>query len=342
MAKKTFIKGEVYGDWTLTENIAHGGNSSIWIVKNNKTNELKVIKLLKKTHDTARQRFLDEIKTISENQDIKGVMRIIDNSKEDSETLWYVMPQTTPLNIYLTDKPSIVKVEAILELSKILSQLHSREVAHRDIKPQNLFFSDHFIIGDFGLVDYPDKEKALTIVGNALGPRWTIAPEMRNNPEKSNGLSADVYSLSKTLWILLTGIQKGFEGQYSPTGSIGLSNYVPDIYLNILEDLLVKSTENDPNFRPNIDEFIYTLSTWNDIQNSFYKRNDLDWKTVQYNLFPTNIPEYAEWTNIEMICNILNIVGGIKALNHMFFDKGGGLDLEGAKLSYEKGLIELD
>lgn len=342
MAKKTFTKKEVYGNWMLIDNIAHGGNSSIWVVKNNKTNELRVIKLLKKTHDTARKRFLDEIKTISENQDIEGVMEILDNSEEDSETLWYVMPRTTSLNIHLLDKPSIVKVEAILELSKILSRLHSRGVAHRDIKPQNLFFSEHFIIGDFGLVDYPDKEKGLTIVGNALGPRWTIAPEMRNNPEKSDGLSADVYSLSKTLWILLTGIEKGFEGQYSPTGSIGLSKYVPDIYLNILEDLLVKSTENDPKLRPDIDEFIYTLSTWNDIQNSFYKRNDLDWKTVQYNLFPTNIPEYAEWKNLDLICNILNIVGGIKALNHMFFDQGGGLDLEGAKLSHEKGLIELD
>ncbi len=342
MAKKRFSKEEVFGDWKLLKNIAHGGNSSIWIVVNNRTGVQQVIKLLKKTHDTSRQRFLDEIKIIKDNQDIEGVMRLTDNSEEDSDTLWYTMPQTIPLNRYLSDKPSIVKVEAIIEISKLLNELHSRGVSHRDIKPQNLFFSEKFIIGDFGLVDYPDKESGLTIVGNALGPRWTIAPEMRNNPEKSDGLSADVYSLSKTLWILLTGIEKGFEGQYSPAGSIGLTNYVPDIYLNILEDLLVKSTENDPNLRPKIDEFLEILATWKEIQASFYERNDLDWKTIQYNLFPANIPEYAEWTDVKMICNILNIVGGIKALNHMFFDNGGGLDLEGAKLSNERGLIELD
>lgn len=342
MAKKAFNKDEIFGNWKLSKKKAGGGNSSVWLVEHIETNEKRVIKLLKKTHDTARLRFLDEIKIISENQDIEGIMRIIDHSKQEDETLWYTMPLTIPLNEYLVDKPTIIKIDAILEIAKTLSQLHSRKVSHRDIKPQNLFFNENFIVGDFGLVDYRDKENDLTIVGNALGPRWTIAPEMRNNPEVSDGLSADVYSLSKTLWIFLTSIEKGFEGQYSPSGSIGISKYGQDIYLNILEELLVKCTENDPNLRPTIDEFIETLSTWREIQDNFYQRNDLDWKTVQFKLFPSNLPSYAEWTDLQTICNILNIVGGIRALNHMFFDSGGGLDLEGAKLSNESGLIELN
>ncbi|QXP74676.1 protein kinase [Tenacibaculum sp. AHE15PA] len=342
MAKLTFSKEQIFGDWKLIQNLAYGGNSSVWLAENAKLKETKAIKLLKKTHDTARLRFLDEIKIITENQDIDGIMKILDTSVKDSEVLWYVMPKMETFKRHLVNKPSINKVEGILEIAKILSQIHSRKVSHRDIKPQNLFFNETFYIGDFGLVDYPDKENDLTIIGSALGPRWTIAPEMRSNPEKSDGIPADVYSLTKTLWITLTGIEKGFEGQYSPTGSIGLSNYVPDIYLTILEDLLVISTENDPKQRPSIDKFIEILSSWIEIQNSFYQRNDLDWKTVQYKLFPSNIPEYAEWTDVQTITNILNILGGIKALNHMFFDNGGGLDMEGAKLSNELGLIELD
>ena len=342
MAKKTFSKDEIYGNWKLIIKKSGGGNSFVFLAEHLETKEQKIIKLLKKTHETARLRFLDEIKIISENQEIEGIMRIVDHSNQDDDTLWYIMPLTIPLNEYLVDKPSIVKIDAVLEIAKTLAQLHLKNVSHRDIKPQNLFYQDRYLIGDFGLVDYPDKENDLTIVGNSLGPRWTIAPEMRNNPEISNGLSADVYSLSKTLWIFLTSIEKGFEGQYSPNGSIGISNYVQDIYLNILEELLVKCTENDPELRPNINEFIEILSTWREIQDNFYQRNDLDWKTVQYKLFPSNLPSYAEWTDVENICNILNIVGGIRALNHMFFDNGGGLDLEGAKISYETGLIELD
>jgi len=36
-------------------------------------------------------------------------------------------------------------------------------------------------------------------------------PEMRRNPDKADGKCADVYSLAKTLWILLTKETKGFE-----------------------------------------------------------------------------------------------------------------------------------
>lgn len=342
MAKKAFSSNEIFGDWKLARKIASGGNSSVWVAENIKDSRQEVIKLLKKIHETSRKRFLDEVKILAENQDIEGVMRIQDSSKEDSETLWYTMPKTKPLHEYLSDKPSIVKIGAILEIAKILSKLHERGVSHRDIKPQNLFFNDIYIIGDFGLVDYPDKQGDLTIVGSALGPRWTIAPEMRNNPEQADGILADVYSLAKTLWILLTGIEKGFEGQYSPEGSIGLSNYVPDIYLNILEELLIKSTENNPKLRPTVSEFYEILNEWRETQESFYKRNDLDWKTIQYKLFPSNIPEYAEWCDLKSICNILNIVGGIKALNHMFFHDGGGLDLEGAKIAVEDGFLEVD
>lgn len=342
MAKKIFNKDEIFGNWKLIKEIGWGGNSSVWAVENISTNELLVIKLLKKEHETAKKRFIDEIKIISENQDILGVMKIFDNSAKTDNTYWYVMPKAKPLNKFLFDKPITVKVDAILNIAKILSRLHAKGVSHRDIKIQNLFFEDNFIIGDFGLVDYPEKEEGLTIAGNSLGPRWTIAPEMRNNPENSDGRLADVYSLSKTLWILLTGIEKGFEGQYSPSGSVGLQNHSADIYTNILEDLLVKSTENDPKLRPTIDEFVSTLSSWIEIQENFYKKNNLDWKTVQHKLFPFNMPEFAEWTDLQSICNILNILGGIKSLNHMFFDNGGGLDLEGAILSHEKGFLELN
>lgn len=343
MAKIAFSKNQEFGSWVLTTKHSGGGNSSVWKVRHLSTGDEQIMKLLSKTHDTARLRFQDEIKIISENQDNDGVMRIFDFSA-DSEILWYVMPQSEVLNKYLEKKNSSAVMDAILEIAKVLSPLHAKGVSHRDIKPQNLFFNDDkFIIGDFGLVDYPDKVKGLTIQGNSLGPRWTIAPEMRNNPETADGTKADVYSLSKTMWILLTSIEKGFEGQYSPTGSIGLANYTPDLNLHVLEDLLVKSTENDPKLRPSIDEFIETLEDWVELQEDWFKKIDLDWQKVQSKLFPTNTPAYAEWTNINEICSILNIVGGVKALNHAFFHDGGGLDLEGAKLSSsEPNCLELD
>lgn len=343
MAKIAFSENQEYGSWRLISRHSGGGNSSVWKVENIENGEVHIMKLLRKTHDTAKLRFQDEIKIISENQDNNGVMRIFDYST-DSEPLWYVMPESQTLNKFLGKLDSTAVMNAILEIAKVLSPLHAKGVSHRDIKPQNLFYKEgSYIIGDFGLVDYPEKIKGLTIQGNSLGPRWTIAPEMRNNPETADGSKADVYSLSKTMWILLTSIEKGFEGQYSPTGSIGLANYAPDLYLPILEDLLVKSTENNPDLRPSIDEFIEILEDWIDHQENWQKKNSLDWRLIQSKLFPLITPAYAEWTSAHEICSILNIVGGIKALNHAFFSDYGGLDLEGAKPSTrESGCLELD
>lgn len=339
---KKFYKNQIFGDWKLIQRLDGGGNGIVWEAENQKSADQNIIKLLKKDDVTARSRFLDEIKIISGNQDIDGVMRILDSASAGDEDLWYVMPKAQTLNKYLSNKSSIVKVNAVLEIAQILSELHAKGVSHRDIKPQNLFHHDHFIIGDFGLVDYPDKEGGLTLAGRSLGPRYTIAPEMRNSPEKSDGLKADVYSLSKTLWILLTNRSGGFEGQYSPQGSIGLGKHVPDLHLVVLEDLLFSCTENDPDQRPNINEFIDILSEWVDIQANYFKKNDLDWRTIQYKLFPLSVPAYAEWTDFAIIGSILNTIGEIKSLNHMFFPNGGGIDLEGAKMATEDGLLELD
>lgn len=342
MAKISFSGNQTFGNWELVSHFASGGNSSVWICKNIISNEEQVIKLLRKTHNTARLRFLDEMKILRENQDIDGVMKMIDSCNLHDEFLWYVMPKCISLKEHINNKTPDEIISSVIEIAKVLKVLHNKGVSHRDIKPQNLFYKDLYIIGDFGLVDYPDKEHDLTIEGTSLGPRFTIAPEMRNHPERANGIAADVYSLAKSMWILLTGMQKGFEGQYSPGGSIGLANYLPEIYLNILEDLLVRSTENDPRLRPSIEDFSNGLERWTELQKDFHKRNDLDWQVVQYKLFPSSMPEYAEWTNLQEICKILNILGGIDSLNHVFFHNGGGLDLEGAKMSHERGLLELD
>ncbi|MBS1744009.1 MAG: serine/threonine protein kinase [Bacteroidetes bacterium] len=66
-----------------------------------------------------------------------------------------------------------------------------------------------------------------------------------------------------------------------------------------------------------------------------------DWKKIHEQIFGTIIPKHAEWTDIDDIVKVLNTIGIIPNSNHMFFPDGGGLDLEGAKLSHERKCIEL-
>ena len=139
---------------------------------------------------------------------------------------WYAMPLAVPLKDKLKDLGSLEeKVNCILEVAETLILLHEKDIVHRDIKPQNIYFyNGKYCLGDFGLVDYPAK-KDLTLLQEPVGPKATMAPEMRYNAKEADGKKADVYSLAKTLWIVLTGMEYGFEGRYDEDDAIiGLRN----------------------------------------------------------------------------------------------------------------------
>lgn len=73
----------------------------------------------------------------------------------------------------------------------------------------------------------------------------------------------------------------------------------------------------------------------------FREKNLKQWKTFLFDLFPGTIPKSFEWKSISEILFVLNKIGSQYNMNHLFFPTGGGLDLTGAKSSYEEGCIEL-
>lgn len=344
MGKRVFVKGEKFGDWTLKTPYSGGGNSFVWDAENS-LGEHKVIKLLKKDGELARKRFREEITIMKANSDMDGVMEVLDSCEltPDTTDFWYVMNKGETLEKHLAKASPKEIVWAIAEVAKVLAKLHAKNVSHRDIKPQNLYSLDGKItIGDFGLVDYPDRETGLTLRNVQLGPTWTIAPEMRHSPQTADGKKADVYSLAKTLWILLTKVEKGFEGQYNPASSLSISKYYPFIDNSILDNLMVTATDNDPNERPTMAEFAEGLENWVEMIDDFYGKNKIDWIEVQAKLFPTSLPKQVIWTKMEDIISVLNVLSGINGLTHMFMPDSGGMDINSAKLAKEEGLMELN
>lgn len=69
------------------------------------------------------------------------------------------------------------------------------------------------------------------------------------------------------------------------------------------------------------------------------KSNYSEWKYLQNRLFPKTVPLHAEWRDIDSIIKILNDIGSMPGLNHMFFPTGGGQDVESAKYANEEGCI---
>jgi len=199
---------------------------------------------------------------------MKGVLPIIDvhlpTGEHSAERAWLVMPIAVPIRRALGDQPRVsVVVDAWATVASTLAELHARGISHRDVKPENLYrHGDEWVIGDFGLVHAPDVEP-LTVGAAALGPRYYLAPEMLNEPATGDGRTADVYSLAKTAWILLTGQTYPPPGEHRmDVPALCVSSYIDAPGSAALDSLLASMTSYSPFQRPSMRQVADELNAW--------------------------------------------------------------------------------
>lgn len=319
-----------------------GGNGYVWQCADADGTKA-AIKFLKWVDKKAYARFAAEIDVLQRNSDIPGVLPMLDKSlpKLGTGEPWYVMPLAQPLHKLDLSWDLGSRLDVVLELAEVVVRLHARDITHRDIKPSNVLrWNGRYYLGDFGLANFPDKE-SVSDHSEEIGAKWTIAPEMRRESELADHKKADVYSLAKTMWILLTRKGKGFEGQYTIDSSVELRRFHADRFTDPLDQLLAKSTDMEPARRPTAQEFVDCLKEWKALDKDFRGKNHRQWLGMQQRLFPGIVPQRVTWTNVEEIRRILEVVASYKSGNHLFFPDSGGLDLVDAKLSFEAGCIEL-
>lgn len=336
--------------WTLSRKLGRGGNGEVWLCRNANKEEF-AIKFLKWGTGEAYKRFYDEVSFMERYAGAMGVMPIVDKYIPDYAhrydhldlPYYYVMPLATPIIEQIATASFDEKIIIIKSLLYILTKLHANGIAHRDIKPANiLLYKGKYVFSDFGLVYFQNKTSK-TPKGAKLGARTTISPQMQRDAVKADKFKADVYSMAKTIWMIVTGDMKSFDGQYKINSAFGLRQVMAekDVYWYPLEKLLVQSTDVNETARPSAEELEKEFDEWLNINNDWERQNLIQWKEVQEQLFPSYVPSHAEWTDKEDMISVLNLLGQYNSLNHLFFPDGGGLDLTGASSSYEQDCIEL-
>lgn len=341
MRIESFLKKYKY---TKVCEIGKGGNGVVYEVnKNNKTFALKLLN--KKGSSYTKKRFKIEIEVLKKLKGIDGILEIIDY---DMSVPCYTMPKAKPLFEWIFEKkPSIFDIiKMFLNLAQTLKAAADLHCFHRDIKPDNLFiFNDRIFIGDFGLGKDLDRiEPDITQDRHALGPYFFIAPEMRRTPSTADAAKADIYSLAKTLWSVLTKEKKAFDGQYDFwDNSIGLNFFsdLKDEYLVNIEILLYLATSNNPSKRPSLDQFINYIKIYCEEYDDVYKQQNRVWNFIEYELFKDLKLTTIKWTDKEEIVRVLNVINSRNAYNHMFLPIGGGMDFVRAELAAEKDCIAL-
>lgn len=331
--------------WILENRIGKGGNGVVWSALQEGTeSEKRAIKFVKCKSETKKKRFEREVNTQSSFRH-KSIIPIYECNTSGT-TYWFSMPICSSASSLLSDRNATEICDQYLNIVSAVKYIHSKGMAHRDIKPDNILVSnENLVLADFGLISTPLKYKhrRITNHGSKIGNFATIAPELRYVKDlNADFRPADVYSLGVTLWMLLTKDENGFDGQYAVSAKNKLDVALADERLELknLHDLLEKSTENDPELRPNIEEFGKKLTEWIKATNDFAVLILSKWVNLQDEINPYRA-NYLVFNVIDTIVSVLNkIVRNDTTVHHCLLPNGGGFDLTNAEVK-ENGEIRL-
>ncbi|KAI0564348.1 Serine/threonine protein kinase [Gracilaria domingensis] len=184
--------------------------------------------------DQARWDSLQEVFALSALQNHPNVLRYYDAWFEEKGKYLYIQTEYIPggslYSQYVQQRipmPAADLHSMAADLSCALCFMHSKGVAHLDVKPDNIFRSDRglgrrsYILGDFGLACHYDGIDARTTEGDAryLRPEAMTessrsAPNARSEPRSglqdeqqySDLRAGDVFSLGASLYELGVGV----------------------------------------------------------------------------------------------------------------------------------------
>ncbi len=88
------------------------------------------------------------------------------------------------------------------QLFQALEYMHTLNILHRDVKPDNLVLdtNGYIKLTDFGISKYMNEKRRCTA---RSGTAAYMAPEIKG--KRSHGIAADIYAMGITLYIFLTG-----------------------------------------------------------------------------------------------------------------------------------------
>jgi eukaryotic-like serine/threonine-protein kinase len=142
-------------------------------------------------------------------------------------------------------------VHLALDIARALEHSHSRNVVHRDIKPDNILITRSGVakLVDLGLAKRTDEASHLTAARQGFGTTHYMPYEQAINAKYADGRS-DIYALGATLYHLVTGsvpfpgdnhlevIEKKNQGDFPPASA--LNPAVPPVLDLILSQMMAR------------------------------------------------------------------------------------------------------
>lgn len=236
----------VFGNWTIEGKIGSGAFGTVYKIKREEFGKvyysaMKVLQIPQDKDEYKRlksegmddasistyysqvvQDFISEIELLSSLDGITNIVDYKDHIIETNGDMGYIiyikMQLLTPLSDVLLNSDGSVRfmdVEEVIKLGKdmcsALKVCEKRNIIHRDIKIDNIFFSENgdYKLGDFGIA------KQLEATQGEMSQKGTLlymAPEVFKGEKYDK--TADIYSLGMVLYRLLNKNRAPFFPNY--------------------------------------------------------------------------------------------------------------------------------
>eukprot|EP01101_Sappina_pedata_P004759 TRINITY_DN2056_c0_g1_i2.p1 TRINITY_DN2056_c0_g1~~TRINITY_DN2056_c0_g1_i2.p1 ORF type:complete len:305 (-),score=111.55 TRINITY_DN2056_c0_g1_i2:76-990(-) len=146
--------------------------------------------------------------------------------------------------------------DIIRKLAQILKDVHSRGVAHLDVKMENVMLnpsSSKLVLVDFGLSETSDTAHSV-MTTKCCGTLEYCAPEIIHSEKTYDGCKADVWSMGVLLLLLLTGKLHFHKGP--PHSDLSSDSLVALGLSPVAQDLVSSMLRVNPSKRMTADEVL--------------------------------------------------------------------------------------
>jgi serine/threonine protein kinase len=213
------------GRWEVVDGspLGSGGQGTVYRVRD-LSGEFDGEFALKRVPDiNRRERFRREVEAIRRLTDPEthathpNIISLIDHSAlgetNDTEKQFLVMPiahggdLSTPGRLALYKDSIDAVLQVATQVATALGAAHQRQIIHRDVKPKNILFTGNgheTWLSDFGICLIREAPR-ITETPEVMGPRAFMAPELEEGGQLDVSPAADIYSLGKIIYYMLSG-----------------------------------------------------------------------------------------------------------------------------------------
>ncbi|OHT15425.1 CAMK family protein kinase [Tritrichomonas foetus] len=258
-------EGTEIRNFVFLQKIGQGGYADVYKVTSKRFNLDFVAKVISCTSDKVLESTESEINSL-QMLDHPNIIRLYDHF------FWKDNPQGSPLFVMILEycpngslmdeykKNGPISGLRLLQITRQLitavQYAHSMNIAHRDIKPQNILF-DEFgrpKLADFGISHIIKDDQSKFTVNSKCSLRYAAPEVIEKKPHDE--FKADVWSLGISIaTVASSGVLYPLQTQQLMIDAIRLGNInLPKKLPSSLLVLLKKMIERDPNVRISMDE----------------------------------------------------------------------------------------